>query len=170
MHTYTVEHKRNYLDRPDVVLMEKGIFLCKEANTSSHDRDDDVCSGSFLPRPFKKAGFWFMFFSYLYSRLSLYLTINHWVISQFKLLQVSIPKNVKRFTRVLNLCVEFQELSHLTRDLSEAEKKINVVTSWANAQNDLYFSQTEVVILGENICHIFCCSACNNSYFLLSLR
>ena len=57
MHTYTVEHKRNYLDRPDVVLMEKGIFLCKEANTSSHDRDDDVCSGSFLPRPFKKAGF-----------------------------------------------------------------------------------------------------------------
>ena len=57
MHRYTVEHKRNYLDRPDVVLMEKGIFLCKEANTSSHDRDDDVCSGSFLPRPFKKAGF-----------------------------------------------------------------------------------------------------------------
>ena len=26
--------------------MEKGIFLCKEANTSSHDKDDDVWSGS----------------------------------------------------------------------------------------------------------------------------
>ena len=30
--------------------------------------------------------------------------------------------------------VEFQELSYLTRDLSLAEKKINVGTSWANAQ------------------------------------
>ena len=28
-------------------LMEKGIFLCKEANTSSHDKDDDVWLGSF---------------------------------------------------------------------------------------------------------------------------
>ena len=27
----------------------------------------------------------------------------------------------------------------MTRDLSQAEKKINVVTSWANAQNDIYF-------------------------------
>ena len=28
---------------------------------------------------------------------------------------------------VLIFCVEFRELSHLTRDLSQAEKKINVV-------------------------------------------
>ena len=32
-------------------------------------------------------------------------------------------------TMVLIFCVEFRELSHLTRDLSQAEKKINVVTS-----------------------------------------
>ena len=32
-------------------------------------------------------------------------------------------------TMVLIFCVEFQELSHLTRDLSQAEKKITVATS-----------------------------------------
>ena len=32
-------------------------------------------------------------------------------------------------TEVLIFCVEFQELSHLRRDLSQAEKKINFVTS-----------------------------------------
>jgi hypothetical protein len=31
--------------------------------------------------------------------------------------------------RVLIFCVEFWELSHLTHDLSQAEKKITVVTS-----------------------------------------
>ena len=31
--------------------------------------------------------------------------------------------------QVLIFCVEFRELSHLTRDLSQAEKKITVVTS-----------------------------------------
>ena len=41
----------------------------------------------------------------------------------------------------LIFCVEFRELSHLTRDLSQAEKKINVVTSQVNAQNDIYFTQ-----------------------------
>jgi hypothetical protein len=35
----------------------------------------------------------------------------------------------------------FRELSHLTRDLSQADKKINVVTSCANSQNDIYFTQ-----------------------------
>ena len=30
--------------------------------------------------------------------------------------------------KVLIFCVEFLELSHFTRDLSQAEKKINVVT------------------------------------------
>ena len=52
-------------------------------------------------------------------------------------------------------CVEFWELSNLTRDLSKAEKKINVVTSWADAQNDIYFTQmAKVVILSENSCHL----------------
>ena len=36
--------------------------------------------------------------------------------------------------------VEFQELSHLTRGLSQAEKIINNVTN-ANAQNNIYFTQ-----------------------------
>ena len=36
-------------------------------------------------------------------------------------------------TLVLFFCVGFLELSHLTRDW--AEKKMNVDTSWANAQN-----------------------------------
>ena len=31
---------------------------------------------------------------------------------------------------VLIFCVEFREFSYLKRDLSQAEKKINVVTSW----------------------------------------
>ena len=31
--------------------------------------------------------------------------------------------------QVLILCVEFRELSHVTHDLSQAEKAINVVTS-----------------------------------------
>ena len=32
--------------------------------------------------------------------------------------------------KVLYFCVDFRELSHLTRDLSQAEKKINCVTCW----------------------------------------
>ena len=67
-------------------------------------------------------------------------------------------------TWVLIFCVEFWELSHLIRDLSQAEKKMNVVTSWANAQNDIYFTQN-----GRS-CHFVSCSACKTSYFLLSLR
>ena len=43
--------------------------------------------------------------------------------------------------QVLIFCVEFREMSHLTRDLSQADKQINVVTSSANAQNDIYFIQ-----------------------------
>ena len=39
--------------------------------------------------------------------------------------------------------VKFWELSHLTCDLSQAEKKINVVTSWANSQNYIYFTQND---------------------------
>ena len=34
-----------------------------------------------------------------------------------------------KVSKVLIFCVEFQELSHLTRDLSQAEEKITVVTS-----------------------------------------
>ena len=34
---------------------------------------------------------------------------------------------ISLITWVLIFCVEFQELSHLTRDLSQAEKNINVI-------------------------------------------
>ena len=55
------------------------------------------------------------------------------------------------FSKVLYFCIGFRELSHLTRDLSQAEKKINVVTSWAADK-------------------LTTCSSCNNIHFLLSLR
>ena len=48
-------------------------------------------------------------------------------------------------------CVQFWELSHLTCDLSHAEKKINVVTSWANTQTDIYFSQNDVLLIKNPI-------------------
>ena len=41
---------------------------------------------------------------------------------------------------VLHFCVGFCELSHLTCDLSQAEKKTNFVTSQGNAQNDKYLT------------------------------
>ncbi len=66
-------------------------------------------------------------------------------------------------TLVLIFCVEFRELSHLTRDLSQAEKKITVVTSCK-------FKFTTLTILSEIDVILCICSACNNIYFLLSLR
>ena len=77
------------------------------------------------------------------------------------------------FCKVLILCVEFRELSHLTTDLSQAEKKINAVTSRANAQNDINFTQNGCSCHFEwkyVLRHVVSCSACNNSYFLLILR
>ena len=48
----------------------------------------------------------------------------HWSdISLF----ISCILNYKDANRVLIFCVEFLELSHLTRDLSQTEKKIAVV-------------------------------------------
>ena len=45
--------------------------------------------------------------------------------------------------KVLILCDEFQELSHLTRDLSQAEKKIDVVTSCATDKVSTIFTQND---------------------------
>ena len=44
--------------------------------------------------------------------------------------------------------------------------------SWNSTQKMRYISpkMVEVVILSENSCHFVRCSACNNSYFLLSLK
>ena len=40
---------------------------------------------------------------------------------------------------VLYIFVGFWLLAHLTCDLSQAKKKINVITSLASAQNDNYY-------------------------------
>ena len=42
---------------------------------------------------------------------------------------------------VLIFCVEFWELSHLTHNLSQAEKKKSVVTSWATDKITTIFTQ-----------------------------
>ena len=59
---------------------------------------------------------------------------------------------------VLYFCVSLWELSHLTHDLSQAEKEINVVTSWATDK------MTTWTILSEIGMHLHC----NNIYFPLS--
>ena len=38
-------------------------------------------------------------------------------------------------TLVIYFYVGFRELSHSTRDLSQAKNKMSIVTSWSNAQN-----------------------------------
>ena len=38
-------------------------------------------------------------------------------------------KAFQMITKILYFCVGFRELSHLTRELSHAEKKITVITS-----------------------------------------
>ena len=48
----------------------------------------------------------------------------------------------------LIFCVEFRELAHLTCDLSQAEKKITVVSSW---QNDNYFYSKWKQFWGKNM-------------------
>ena len=45
--------------------------------------------------------------------------------------------------QVLIFCVEFWELSYLTRDLSQAEKKIDVVTSCATDKVSTIFTQND---------------------------
>ena len=44
---------------------------------------------------------------------------------------------------VIIFCVEFRELSHLTYDLSQAEKKITAVTSWATDKMTTIFTQND---------------------------
>ena len=47
----------------------------------------------------------------------------------YKLKSLVVQARHLFYAMVLIFCVEFRELSHLTRDLSQAEKKITVVTS-----------------------------------------
>ena len=73
---------------------------------------------------------------------------------------------------VLTFCVEFQELSHLTCDLSQAEKekKMLLKAEQMHKMTSISLKMVEVVILSINRGHFISCSAFSNSYFLLSLR
>ena len=71
---------------------------------------------------------------------------------------------------VLIFCVEFQELSHLTRAQSETEKKMLLQAEQMLKTTSISLKMVKVVILSENSCHFVSYSACNNSCFLLSLR
>jgi hypothetical protein len=65
-------------------------------------------------------------------------------------------------TEVLIFCVEFRELSHLTRDLSQAE-----MLSEAEQMLKMTFishKMVKVAILSGNSCH-FCHLNCNNIFF-----
>ena len=76
-----------------------------------------------------------------------------------------------KLSKVLIFCVEFWELSHLKRDLSQAEKKINLLKAeQMHKMTSISLKIVKLVILNENRCHFVTCSACNNSYFLLCLR
>jgi hypothetical protein len=56
---------------------------------------------------------------------------------------------------VLFFCDEFRELPNLTLDLSQAEKKITVVTSWATQKIKTIFSQNDNFdIENEDLCNI----------------
>ena len=53
-----------------------------------------------------------------------------WQSKVTKILSIFLScREIKGDIMVLDFCVGFQELFHLTRDLSQAEKKIDVVTS-----------------------------------------
>ena len=71
------------------------------------------------------------------NRSATYLSKSDKISPQCRPFSQSIPK-------VLILWVEFRELSHLTRDLSQAEKKINVVI-----QAEQMHKMVEVVILSK---------------------
>ena len=60
-----------------------------------------------------------------------------------------------------------------TDDLSQADKKINVVTSWANAENDKYFTQTNTdvehlrVVRKEIVANLSLVAAVKNIKFMV---
>ena len=74
------------------------------------------------------------------------------VVHSTVVFQPKLVNNLK--SKVLIFCVEFRELSHLTRDLSQAEKKITVVTS-----------HEQLTILSEIDVILCICSVCNNIYY-----
>ena len=66
----------------------------------------------------------------------------------------------------LIFCVEFQQLSHLTHDLSQTEKNINVVKAdQMHKMTYISLKMVKVVILSENSCHFVSCSALTTVIF-----
>ena len=66
------------------------------------------------------------------SPFNVFVKMGFWakiVIPLFPSMEIGVNGSLGQTVQVLIFCVEFRELSHLTRDLSQAEKKINVVTS-----------------------------------------
>ena len=73
---------------------------------------------------------------------------NHvllWIsfILNWKKISVQWPPVFLLYTLVLIFCVEFLELSQLIHDLSQTEKKIAVVTSWATDKMSTIFTQND---------------------------
>ena len=54
-----------------------------------------------------------------------------------------VKTKIPILSKVLIFCADFQELPHLTLDLSQAEKKITVVTSWAIDKMPIIFAQND---------------------------
>ena len=69
-----------------------------------------------------------------------------------------------KFTEVLFFCVGFCELSNLTRDLSQAENKIIVVTNWAIDKMTILTFLSEINVI------LSICSDCNKNFFVSLLK
>ena len=69
-----------------------------------------------------------------------------------------------KFTEVLFFCVGFCELSNLTRDLSQAENKIIVVTNWAIDKMTILTFLSEINVI------LSICSDCNKIFFVSLLK
>ena len=64
------------------------------------------------------------------------------------------------FSKVLYFCIGLWELSHLTRDLSQAEKKKMLLQAeQMHKMTSVSLKMPKVVILSENSCHFVICSA-----------
>ena len=90
--------------------------------------------------------------------------VKEWVAhsrpSFFQILQIC---SILCTTVVIIFCVEFRELSHLTRDFFQTKKEITVVTSWATDKMTTIFTQNDNSTILSEIDIILCiCSACNN--------
>ena len=69
--------------------------------------------------------------------------MENWIQIRFHARIRDIHKECNKQFEVLIFCVELRKLSHLTRDLSPAEKKITVVASRATDKMTTIFTQND---------------------------